>query len=102
MGLISRVSSRTYRFVFPPWLHTNRSRSKRCSLRRKSRTDHSHSGLDSRPATRSGTTPSDDTGSEPSSASKSRMLQLHSSFFSDNILKKYSKVRLMFLQLLFL
>merc|ERR1712004_168447 len=72
MGLISRVSSRTYRFISLKWPLTRASRSRECLPKPRSRTDHCHSGFDSRPATRSGTTLKGDTGNEPSSDFKLR------------------------------
>merc|ERR1712018_159262 len=70
MGLISRVSSRTYRRL-KKWLPTSPSRSKRSSPGSRSRTGLCPNGSGSRPPrTRSGTTPRGGTGREPSSASK--------------------------------
>merc|ERR1712071_161027 len=68
-GLISRVSSRTYREL--KWLHIKGSRSRRCWRKPASKTDLCHNGFGSRPTTKSGTTPKDDTGNEPSSDFKS-------------------------------
>merc|ERR1712110_1209833 len=74
-GLISRVSSRTYRNLEKTWLPTNPLKSKKCSRKPRSKTVRCRNGSDSRPATRSGTTPSDDTGSEPSSDYKWKLYE---------------------------
>merc|ERR1712151_1305978 len=55
------------------WLPTNRSRSKRCSPKPKSKTDLCPSGSDSRLVTRSDTTLRGDTGREPSWVCKYRV-----------------------------
>merc|ERR1712071_657727 len=88
MGLISRVSSRTYREL--KWLHTKVSRSRRCWRKPASKTDLCHNGFGSRPTTKSGTTPKDDTGNEPSS-----------DFKSEDIFSKFCKVEEAVVQLLF-
>merc|ERR1712066_1007147 len=71
MGLISRVSSRTYRKNLKKWLLINLSRSKKCWRRHKNKIVHCLNGLDTKPETRSGITLNVDTGREPSSVCKS-------------------------------
>merc|ERR1712174_172264 len=68
MGLISRVSSRTYRFTVK---NNNKKKPKRCLPKPKSKTDPCPSGSDLRPVTRSDTTLRGDTGREPSWVCKS-------------------------------